>query len=386
MHRQPAYPPSFFVAMAATLLLFVSFQALFPILPLYILDVGGTPADIGLAMWAFALPALLARPLAGVLADRGRRKLILVVGAVAFGCAPFLYALGSTIPWLLGVRVIHGIGMGLFTTTYQAFVADLLPPGRYGEGLGLANTASVATMAAGPLFGEWAARTFGIGTLFVILGVIGAAGCVAALALPGQVQGAESSDPEPKSTQSSMKQALQVRCVRVGSLGMALLGLPFGAFISFIPLLADMRELGGTGWVFAAYAVASTVLQPAAGRVADRWGAGRTAAVGLVLAGLVMAGFAIVASPWALLGLAILFGMGYGTARAGLDACVQGPIEPALRGSSAALQYASHDLVIGLGAWGLGAYAAATGYGAMYALVAGLTLAGLAALSRPLLT
>ena len=42
MDRQPAYPPSFFVAMAATLLLFISFQALFPILPLYILDVGGT--------------------------------------------------------------------------------------------------------------------------------------------------------------------------------------------------------------------------------------------------------------------------------------------------------------------------------------------------------
>ena len=158
---------------------------------------------------------------------------------------------------------------------------------------------------------------------------------------------------------------------------MALLGVPFGAFIVFLPLSADARGLGGTGWIFAAYALVSSLVQPTAGRIADRWGAGRTALVGLVLVGVTAAGLAVAGSMWTLLGLAGLFGAGYGAARAGLDACVQGSVEPDLRGSGAAVQYTAHDLLIGLGCWALGCLASATGYGVMYATAGGITLLGL---------
>jgi MFS family permease len=161
-------------------------------------------------------------------------------------------------------------------------------------------------------------------------------------------------------------------------LGMALLGVPFGAFIAFLPLLADARGLGGTGWVFAAYALVSSLVQPAAGRIADRWGGGRTALAGLVLVGLTTVGLVAAGSVWTLLGLAGLFGVGYGAARAGLDACVQGSVEPALRGRGAAIQYTAHDLLIGLGSWALGWLASAMGYGVMYATAGGITLLGLA--------
>jgi MFS family permease len=158
---------------------------------------------------------------------------------------------------------------------------------------------------------------------------------------------------------------------------MALLGVPFGAFIVFLPLLAEARQLGGTGGVFAAYALVATLVQPAAGRIADRWGTGRTVLVGLSLVGLAAAGLAAVTSRWALLGLAALFGAGGGAARAGLDARVQGSVEPALRGSSAAIQYTAFDLLIGFGSWALGLLVGLTGYSTMYATVSGITLLGL---------
>ena len=393
MRTRAAYPWPFFVAMAATLLLFLSFQALFPTLPLYIVSIGGSPADNGLASWVFALAAVLARPLAGALADRWGRKPVMVLGAIAFGGGPLLYALRSSVAWLLGARAVHGVGMALFTTSYQAFIADLLPPGRYGEGLGLANAASVVTMVAAPLAGEWLAREFGFGPLFLALGAVGGLGVVAALILPGGGSIAESSPQppfsgcggaEPGSTrlpspvQPGLRQALRQPCVRIGALGMALLGVPFGAFVVFLPLLADARGLGGTGWVFAAYAFVSTLVQPAAGRASDRWGVGRAISAGLGVAGLAVGGLAVGASPWALIGLAALFGTGYGATRAGLDACVQGGVEPDLRGSSAAVQYTAHDLVIGLGSWLLGLLAGSTDYGVMYATVGGVTLLGLA--------
>ncbi len=379
--------------MAATLLLFFSFHALFPTLPLYIAAIGGSPADNGLATWAFALASLLTRPLAGVLADRQGRKPVLMLGALFFGGGPLLYALGSNVPLLLGVRAVHGMGMALFTVAYQAFIADLLSPGRYGEGLGLANVASTVTMTVAPLFGEWMAREFGFGVLFLALGAVGGVGLLATLVLPSRGQIARKSSQPPSrghpggkhnsaprcSGQVDLRQALRQPGVRVGALWMALLGVPFGAFIVFLPLLADARGLGGTGWVFAAYALISSLVQPAAGRIADRWGARRTALAGLALVGLTAAGFAVGASRWVLMALAGLFGAGCGAARAGLDVCVQGSVEPALRGSGAAIQYTAYDLTIGLGSWGLGSLAGVTDYCVMYAAVSGITLLGLLA-------
>jgi MFS family permease len=382
--------------MGATLLLFFSFQSLFPTLSLYIASIGGTPAHNGLSTWVFALSGVLVRPLAGLLADRWGRKPVMVLGAILFGGGPVLYRMGSTIPALLGARAVHGMGMALFSTTYQAFIADLLPPGRYGEGLGLANAASVVTMAAGPPFGEWVAQTSGFKSLFLSLGAVGGLGVLVTLALPGAgratrprfslespTQDCPGDDPistsTPRLAQAGLRPALRQPGVRAGTLGMALLGIPYGAYIVFLPLLAAERGLGGTGWVFAAYALASTLVQPLAGRAADRWGTGRIALAGLGLVGLAVAGLTTIASRGALLGLAVLFGVGYGAARAGLDAWVQGTIGPAMRGTAAAVQYASHDLVIGCSSWALGWMACSTGYGAMYAVAGGITLVGVVA-------
>ncbi len=375
--RKAVYPWAFFVAMAAILLLFFGLQALFPVLPLYIIHIGGSPADNGLASWALALAALLTRPLAGVLADRWGRKPVLVLGAVLLSGGPPLYAFASNVPLLLGARAIHGVGLALFSTAYPAFIADLLPPGRYGEGLGLANAVPMLSMAVAPLLGEWAEREFGFEGLFLALGAVGGIGVLATLMLPGRGGSGHGQALRLGSEQAGLRRALRHRGVRVGTLGMALLGLPFGAFMVFLPLLADMRGLGGTGWAFTAFAIAASLSQPAAGRFADRWGTRKTALAGLALVGLVAGGLAAVADRWALLALAGLFGVGFGAARAGLEARVQGSVGAALRGSAAAAQYAAYDLLIGFGSWGLGVLAGATDYRVMYAAAGGITLLGL---------
>jgi len=373
VEQKAIYPWPFFVAMAANLLLFFGLQALFPTLPLYITAIGGSPADNGLVSWTFALASLLVRPLAGWLADRWGRKPVLVLGAILFGGGPLLYALASNVPLLMGARAIHGAGMALFSTAYQAFIADLLAPGRYGEGMGLANSSTTVMMALSPMTGEWLEREFGFGPLFLTLGAIGGLGLLATSALPRQRHRRE------RACTGGVREALRQPEVRTGALAMAVLGISFGAFTTFLPLLADVRGLGGAGLVFSAYALSSTLMQPLAGRLADRWGAKPTVLTALALVGVATAGLAVVSNRWVLMVLVALFGAGQGAAQAGVSGRVQESVGASLRGSASAVQYVAFDLLIGFGCLGLGLLADVTGYGVMYGVVAGITLLGLAA-------
>ncbi len=357
------------------MLMFLGVQSLFPTLPLYVAAIGGTPVDNGLAVWVFSLAALLTRAWAGVLADRWGRKPVLVLGAFLFGAGPTLYSFASNVPLLLVIRAVHGVGMAFFVTAYQALIVDMLPPGRYGEGLGLANVAMMATMVIAPPLGEWMVQGFGFRTLFLSLGAAGGVGALITFILPGHRR--SGGDPS-RSGQTGLRHVLRQSGVRIGAMGMLLLGMPAGAFIGFLPLLAAARGLGETGLVFSIQALASSLTQPVTGRLADRWGALKVAAVGLSLVSVVVAGLGVAFGRWTVLGLAILYGIGSGAAMVGLTAAVQGSVGASLRGSASAVQFTAFDLVIGLGSLGLGWLAGATSYGVMYVVAGGISLLGLA--------
>jgi len=59
------------------------------ILPLYIIDIGGSAATIGLSTFLSLMPIMLAYPFAGVMGDRLNRKYIMVV---ADALVLFLYS------------------------------------------------------------------------------------------------------------------------------------------------------------------------------------------------------------------------------------------------------------------------------------------------------
>lgn len=379
--RGAGYPWPFFTAMAANLLLFFSFQAVFPSFPLYVNDIGGSSADNGLMTWAFALSALLTRPLAGFLADRWGRKPVLVVGAILFGSGPLLYTLALNVPSLLGIRAVHGAGMAFFSTAYPAFMADLLPSDRYGEGMGLAGAAASAAMVLAPPFGEWLTGIVGFGPSFAAFSAVGGVGVLITTVLPGWKHH-EGDVPSPSVPRGSLREVLQRPGVRAAAWAMALAGLPFGAFITFVPIFAGERDLGGAGLVFAIYAFANTLVRPMAGRIADRWGTYRMALVGLTVVSVAALGLVAVNSRWGLLGLAALFGMGGGAALVALDASVQASVEHALRGSAAAVQYMAFDTLVGFGSLGLGLLAGAAGYEMMYAVAGGITVLGVLVLTR----
>ncbi|WP_313339825.1 MFS transporter [Sedimentibacter sp.] len=146
------------------------------VMPLYIIDIGGSAATIGLYSFLLLVPALLVYPFAGVLGDRHNRKTIMVSTDFACGAAVLLLAFlahsGSlTLPMLLLAQVAISVLNGLFDPATKGILPQLVE----GDKLSRANS-SVATLRtmsgmAGPVIGVLLYTAFGIQMLFLINGI-----------------------------------------------------------------------------------------------------------------------------------------------------------------------------------------------------------------------
>ena len=132
-------------------------------LPSIVADFGGW-ADLARASWivnAYLLAYIVAMPLAGRAADLwGARRLYLV----ALG----LFCLGSLgaglsrvagpetgIDWLIGFRVVQGLGGGALVPLSMAIASHLFAGRARAAALGVEGAATFVGMAVGPAYGAW---------------------------------------------------------------------------------------------------------------------------------------------------------------------------------------------------------------------------------------
>lgn len=373
MHREvKGYPIAFIIALAANAFFFFSLQGGFPVLPRFIAEVvvrqppESVGGQVGLATTVVALVAVLTRIPAGQLADRFGRRRFMLLGAACFSLAPLIYIASRGMPLLLLGRVVHGLGLATFTTAFQALVANLAPADRRGEALGLAGASVSIAFVSAPLAGDWLATTLGY-TPFFVMSAAAAAVSLLLVTLIAAPPNQRSDLPTPATTAlAGLRLTLAQRGMRVGVLTMAALGIPFGAFITFVPLFAQERHILGTGSVFSIYAGTALLAQPVAGRLSDKIGRR-----GMILPGLVITSMAawILSLDGALpvfILAGVVYGLGGGLARGGVDALVQDSVSPTLRGTAAAVQYTSFDFWIGLGSYPAGLLANAIGYAATF--------------------
>jgi len=400
MHRSiRGYSTSFFIALTANTFFFLGFQGGFPVLPRFIADVvvnrppqevGG---QVGLATTVTALVAVFTRIPTGQLADRFGRRRFMFVGAICFFLAPLIYMVSRGMPVLLLGRVVQGLGLAMFTTAFQALVADLAPAERRGEALGLAGASVSVAFIGGPLIGDWLATLLGYTRFFQISAATAAMSALLVILIAAPPvrrldlasTAAIGTGQHSPTTVSGLQLALAQKGVRASVLTMAALGIPFGAFITFLPLFADEQQISGAGVVFGVYAGTLLLAQPASGWLSDRSGRRGVILPGLAVTSLATAVLALSGSLWAFALAGIVFGLGGGLVRGGVDALVQDSVPPTLRGTAAAVQYTSFDFWIGLGSYPFGLLATAVGYAVTF-VAAGVTClfggAGLAVMLR----
>jgi MFS family permease len=389
------YPAAFITALAANVLFFFSFQSLFPVLPRFIAEVivNQPPEDVGsqvgLATTVVALVAVLTRIPTGQLADRFGRRRLMFMGAACSTVAPLIYAVSQGMPFFLLGRVVQGLGLATFTTAFQALVADLAPAERRGEALGLAGASSFIALISAPLAGDWLATTLGYAPFFQVSAATAAVSmCLVLLitAPPNRRSGlstpatTDAGEPEPTAL-AGLRLALAQRGMRAGVLTMAAMGIPFGAFFTFLPLFAEEQQVVGVGSVFSAYAGIALLARPLSGWLSDRVGRRGVILPGLVIISLATVVLLLDGSLLVFILAGGVFGLGGGLVGGGVDALVQDSVPPTLRGTAAAVQYTSLDFWIGLSSYPAGLLAGAVGYAATYVVTGGICLFGCGALA-----
>lgn len=360
----------------ATLLFFVAFYTLLVPLPLYLSGVGLPDWLVGVVMGAFGVASLFSRPLAGLLSDRWDRRYIMLIGAASLFVGAAGVSLTASPPLLFVLRLLQAVGYVAFTTAGTALVSDLAAPQERAARLAFFGIAANVAMTIVPAAVSAFLDRLTIPGALTLAGLLAALGGGLALFVPSirtQVSG-----PQPA-------WASLLRPPPVLLLPMAaswLLGLGFGAYLQFVPLLAERRGLGPAGLIYSVYGVSIILTRLVTGRRLDQGDRVPILRAAFLIMAAGLAIFALAYSMPLLLVAAACVAAGGGILHPVFIAIHVERMAPAERGRAVGFFYLGFDLGVGLGAWVLSPILQTFGLTGMYLFAAVATAAGVLLVRR----
>ncbi|WP_139417142.1 MFS transporter [Agromyces laixinhei] len=372
MTRRPARPKLFtraFVALGvAELCYFTADGIAIFVLPLYVTGpIGGDVAWAGLTFGAFALTALVLRPLAGRLADDIGRRPLLIGGAVIAAVSLGLTAVADDLITVIVLRLLAGVAEAAFFVAVFAALADLAPEERLGEALSYNSLGLYLGIALGPLSGDALVAIGGYAAAWV--GGAALAALAAALAfLVGETR--ERAAPAESVRHLIHRPALPI------ALGFLTSLVAMGGFLAFASLHAVQVGLETPSLALFSYGGVVVVCRIVFARVPDRLpplalGAAALATIGL---GLVIA--ASWSSPAGLIAGAAVTAVGVAFSTPAFFAAIFATASPAQRGVASGTASAAIDLGLGIGPIMLGFVADAAGIPWAFGVGAAVAVAG----------
>jgi EmrB/QacA subfamily drug resistance transporter len=117
----------------------------------------------------------------GKIADIYGRKKIFTLGLSFYTGSSLLAIFSFSMPALIAMRVLQGIGAAMFVTTGMAILTSIFPPARRGKAIGIYVSAVYIGLSVGPFAGGFLTRYLGWRSLFAVVVPFGAASIFATL-------------------------------------------------------------------------------------------------------------------------------------------------------------------------------------------------------------
>jgi MFS family permease len=240
----------------------------FVLLPLYIHQLGGNEATIGVIQATYSTAGIVCQPLVGAWIDRVGRRPFMRLGVAVLLASSAVFVVTSSIPVVAALRALQGIGFSAFFVANYIHVVDLVPVDRRGWALGIYGLSGLLSTSLAPLAGEFLIRHFGFRVFFVWNALLAAVALALILRMRGDTRA-------PTLGSSPGLDAFRRGLQELRHLHMAIgffFGLGTGTIFTFLPTFAERLGVTGLGLFYTAYASAAMLVRITGGELIDTRG------------------------------------------------------------------------------------------------------------------
>jgi predicted MFS family arabinose efflux permease len=370
--------PSFLILVAAALAFFTGGGVVLPVASRFADGpLGADSTGVGIGIGAFAVGALLMRPVVGWASDRFGRRPMLVGGSLLTIVALGLHVVADTLPLFVIARAVLGVAEGFFLVSALAAASDLAPLNRGGEAINLASLSLYIGLALGPPIGETVLAQAGFNAAWMAAAALTVVATVLSLLVPETAPAvlARSRGEAPGRRARLFHPAglFPGLLILTGAWGMA-------GFFAFVPLHATEIGMDGAALPLAIYAVVVIVLRLFFAKLPDRMGAARLSGAALAVGTTGLAIMGLVSSPLGLIVGSAVFAAGVAFIFPALLSVAVSRVHENERGSVVGTTSVFLDLSFGLAPAILGTVANSAGFSGAFLVSAGVAAFGTALL------
>ena len=287
--RPTLLTPRFVALVSGVTLYFLGLNMTLSVLPLFVEgELGGTDAQVGIAVSSFGLAAACIRPIIGPLGDRHSRQRLIVSGAIVAGLATIATATATSLGMVIAFRALAGLGEAAVFVGAASAAQDLATDERRGEAASYFSLAIYSSLFLGPPLGEWISETFGNDTAWLLAGGLAVLAASTGIVAPGAP-----AEPPPKPERRVLLHRAALRPGAVLFLGL----LGYTGFLAFAALHAEEVGIANTGTVFTVFALVIIFLRIFAAKLPDQLGPIRTSRISLSCGAVGLAVLAVWTEP-----------------------------------------------------------------------------------------
>lgn len=219
---------------------FGAWSLLLPVLPLAVLEAGGSAGLAGASTGVFMAATVVVQSITPWLLRTWGYRPVMMASGFMLGVPALGHLLGMDAWVVLLFSALRGMGFGGLTVAQAALVAELVPHRLLGKATGtlgvFIGTAQMAFLPAGIAL----SRAFGFGTAFVTAAVIGLVAVACGLRVPRM----KAQAPEVQEDTQS-RTAPTWKLVAVPALALTSMAMGFGVISSFLPAAISDSDAGG---------------------------------------------------------------------------------------------------------------------------------------------
>ncbi|HEX8173005.1 MAG TPA: MFS transporter [Thermoanaerobaculia bacterium] len=345
--REPLFTRRFVTLWLFQFATFFSAFQLFPVIPLRIMELGGSKAAAGSFLFVYTLASATAAPVMGTIADHFGRKRMLILASILFVFFSLAYGVVPWLPLLLLIAVIHGAIWSSILASASAIMTDFIPASRRNEGLAYWGLATTSAISIAPAVGLLV-HHYGWFVLCAELALMSALTALWAVRIP------VISEPQQVRGFPPLSELWDWTVVKA-TLALAVLNIGYGGITSYVAILARERHITPESLFFTVFAGAIVVVRVFTSRLGDRFGPKVLLYPSFIATPLSFALLAFAQTRTQLIAAAILFGLGIGASFPAFMTFVVTNTEARSRGRTFGSVIWAVDTGIGLGSLTIGA-------------------------------